>query len=85
MSALLESGNRESVAFVAPETGRKLTHGQFTDHVTVLAGRLAATGVRRGDRIALSMYNGPEIVELITRDHLSRGGGCAVESRLYRG
>ena len=39
-----------------------LTHEQLAALVTELAGRLRSAGVERGDRIALVLPNGPEIV-----------------------
>jgi len=48
-----------------PETGQSLTHGQLATRVETLAQRLAGLGVRRGDRVALALPNGPDIVLLL--------------------
>ena len=53
---------RPSPAIVCPEDQLSLTHEQLAALVTELAGRLRSAGVERGDRIALVLPNGPEIV-----------------------
>jgi oxalate---CoA ligase len=62
LSALLSQS--DAPALIIGEDGQKLTHAQFADRVEVLAGRLAAAGVHRGDRVALVMPNSPELVQL---------------------
>src|SRR5258708_16991857 len=52
-------------ALVVPEDGQVLTYGQVADRVAILAGSLAAAGVRRGDRVALTLPNGPDMVLLL--------------------
>jgi acyl-CoA synthetase (AMP-forming)/AMP-acid ligase II len=63
LSALLEGGP-DAVALVVGEDGSVLSYGQLADRVQTLAGRLAAAGVHRGDRVALSMRDGPEYIQL---------------------
>jgi oxalate---CoA ligase len=60
---LLRGGTAQSL--VTPDDETVLTHAQFAAHVESLAGRLAQAGVRRGDRVALVVSAGPEIVELV--------------------
>jgi acyl-CoA synthetase (AMP-forming)/AMP-acid ligase II len=52
----------EATALIAPETGRRWTYGALRSQVTTLAARLADLGVGRGDRVAIVLPNGPEIV-----------------------
>ena len=49
-------------ALVCPDDGLSLTHEDVASLVTELAGRLATAGVQKGDRIAIVLPNGPEIV-----------------------
>jgi oxalate---CoA ligase len=65
LTALLEGNDPRGAAFVTPEDGKVLTYAHMADRIEVLAGRLAGIGVRRGDRVALTLANGPEFVELI--------------------
>ena len=62
LTALLDGG--DAPALIVGEDGQTLTHPQLASRVETLAGRLAAAGVRRGDRVALSLPNGPEYIEL---------------------
>jgi len=62
LSALLERS--DAPALVIGEDGHTLTHAQLADRIEVVAGRLAAAGVHRGDRVALVMPNGPEFIQL---------------------
>ncbi|MGA8296997.1 MAG: AMP-binding protein [Acidimicrobiales bacterium] len=65
LDALFEQAPGARIAFVSPEHGRSLTYAQAAEHVVALSGQLAAAGVRRGDRVAISMPNSPEFVELL--------------------
>jgi oxalate---CoA ligase len=62
LNVLLEG--EDTPALIVGEDGRTLTYPQLASRVETLAGRLAAAGVRRGDRVALSLPNGPEYIEL---------------------
>jgi oxalate---CoA ligase len=53
---------RSSPALVCPDDQLSLTHDTLASLVTELAGRLRSAGVERGDRIAIVLPNGPEIV-----------------------
>ncbi len=65
LSALLARGDPSSPAFIVPEDGQVLTYAQLAARIETLAGRLAGAGVRRGDRVALTLPNGPEFVLLL--------------------
>ena len=49
-------------ALICPEDGLTLTHEDVAGLVTELGGRLCSAGVERGDRVAIILPNGPEIV-----------------------
>src|SRR5690242_3231943 len=63
LSAILEHPDGPSL--VVPEDGQVLTYGQLADRVGSLAGSLAAAGVGRGDRVALTLPNGPDMVQVL--------------------
>lgn len=65
MAALLAGGDPASPALIVPDTGEILTYAQIASQVETLAQRLAGLGVRRGDRVALSLPNGPDVVLLL--------------------
>ncbi len=65
LSALLARGEPSRPAFVVPESGHVLTYAQLAARVETLAQRLAGVGVRRGDRVALTLPNGPDFVLLL--------------------
>ncbi|HEX5295212.1 MAG TPA: acyl--CoA ligase [Streptosporangiaceae bacterium] len=65
LSALLETGAGPAAAFVTPEDGVTISYAQLADRVEALARGLAGAGVRRGDRVALTLPNGPEFVQII--------------------
>src|SRR5258707_1865585 len=63
LTAILDHPDRP--ALVVPEDGLVLTYGQVADRVASRAGSLAAAGVGRGDRVALTLPNGPDMVLLL--------------------
>jgi acyl-CoA synthetase (AMP-forming)/AMP-acid ligase II len=65
LSALLDRGEPSSPAFVIPENGQVLTYAQVTAGIDSLARQLAGLGVRRGDRVALTLPNSPDFVLLL--------------------
>jgi acyl-CoA synthetase (AMP-forming)/AMP-acid ligase II len=65
LSALLDSGEPSAVALIAPEDGQMLTYAQLASRIEALARLLAGAGVRRGDRVAVALPNGPECIELL--------------------
>jgi oxalate---CoA ligase len=65
LTALLARGEAGRPALIVPDSGQILTYAQTRDRVEALAQRLAGLGVRRGDRVALSLPNGPDFVLLL--------------------
>ena len=65
LTELLAGGDAEHPALIVPDNGEVLTYAQTAARVESLAQRLAGTGVRRGDRVALALPNGPEVVLLL--------------------
>lgn len=65
LGALLARGEPSRPAFIVPEDGQVLTYAQVADAIEALARRLAGAGVRRGDRVALALPNGPDLVLLL--------------------
>jgi acyl-CoA synthetase (AMP-forming)/AMP-acid ligase II len=65
LGALLARGEPSRPAFVVPESGQVLTYAQAAARIETLAGQLAGVGVRRGDRVALTLPNGPDFVLLL--------------------
>jgi acyl-CoA synthetase (AMP-forming)/AMP-acid ligase II len=62
---LLTPRSGESTALIIPETGDRLTTTQLAGHVDDAARQLAGIGIKRGDRVALALPNGPEFIELL--------------------
>src|ERR1700761_3440994 len=65
LTTLLERGNAASPALVVPDAGLVLTYAQVATRTDTLARRVAALGVRRGDRVAFALPNGPDLVLLL--------------------
>jgi oxalate---CoA ligase len=65
LTAVLTAGNPASPALIVPDGGEVLTYAQVASQVDTLARRLAGLGVRRGDRVAMSLPNGPDVVLLL--------------------
>ena len=65
LAALLAGGEAGNPALIVPDSGEVLTYTQVAARVEALAQRLAGLGVRRGDRIALALPNGPDVVLLL--------------------
>jgi acyl-CoA synthetase (AMP-forming)/AMP-acid ligase II len=65
LSVLMDQSARSDRAFVVPESGQVLSYGQVADRIEALAACLAGAGVRRGDRVALAMPNGPDLLMLL--------------------
>ena len=57
------AGSPDQTAVVSPETATRLTYAELRRQSADLAEALAASGIRRGDRVALALPNGiPAIV-----------------------
>ncbi|MGN6794790.1 MAG: AMP-binding protein [Streptosporangiaceae bacterium] len=63
LNAILDGS--DGPALVVPEDGQVLTRQQLAARVESLAGCLAAAGVGRGDRVALTLPNGPDMVQVL--------------------
>lgn len=59
---LLEAAPGASIAIVIPETGVRVTYESLRRQVFMAADGLAASGIRRGDRVALALPNGPAVI-----------------------
>ena len=65
LNAILDHPDLGRPALIVPDSGQVLTYAQLADRVEAAGGRLAAAGVRRGDRVALTLPNGPDFVLLL--------------------
>jgi len=65
LTALLAGGEAGHPALIVPDSGEVLSYTQVAARVEALAQRLAGLGVRRGDRVALALPNGPDVVLLL--------------------
>ena len=65
LSAVWTAGEAGCPALVSPDDGAVLTFDELAGRVEELAGKIRALGVERGDRVALVLANGPEIVQLL--------------------
>jgi acyl-CoA synthetase (AMP-forming)/AMP-acid ligase II len=65
LADLLAAAPHDAPAIVCPEDGSARTYGDLKDSIGREAGLLAAAGVERGDRVALVLKNGPEIIETV--------------------
>src|SRR5579871_1323418 len=62
LRAILAGAPDGATALIAPETDRRWSYDDLRTQVHELAAHLAALGIRRGDRVAIVLPNGPEIV-----------------------
>jgi acyl-CoA synthetase (AMP-forming)/AMP-acid ligase II len=62
LRAILAQAPDQATALIAPETERAWDYGALRAQVAALAAQLAAVGIGRGDRVAVVLPNGPEIV-----------------------
>jgi acyl-CoA synthetase (AMP-forming)/AMP-acid ligase II len=58
-------GSSQHPALICPDDGTVVPHNELATSVHRLAGLLAGLGVRRGQRVAIVMRSGPEVVELL--------------------
>jgi oxalate---CoA ligase len=65
LTELLARGRPHQPALIVPDSAEVLTYAQVASRVEALAQRLADLTVRRGDRVALALPNGPDIVLLL--------------------
>jgi oxalate---CoA ligase len=62
--AVLREGSGHP-ALISPDDGTSISHGELAGAVLRLAGQLAGLGVGPGQRVAMVLPNGPEVVELL--------------------
>jgi oxalate---CoA ligase len=62
--AILREGSGHP-ALISPDDGTAISHGELASAVLRLAGQLAGLGMAPGQRIAMVLPNGPEVVELL--------------------
>ena len=65
LNAILDHPGQGRPALVVPDDGQVLTYGQLARRVGDLAGSLAAAGVGRGDRVAFTLPNGPDVIQIL--------------------
>src|SRR5262245_46263991 len=65
LSAILDHSDPASPALIVPDDGQVQSYGQLAARVGQLAGCLAAAGVRSGDRVAFTLPNGPDVVQIL--------------------
>jgi acyl-CoA synthetase (AMP-forming)/AMP-acid ligase II len=56
--SLLHAAPPQRTAVIVPETGARLTYAALDAQVMAVAGAFAASGIGRGDRVALALPNG---------------------------
>ena len=59
---LLHAAPGSKVALVIPETGARITYESLRRQVSAAADALAGAGIRRGDRVAMALPNGPAVI-----------------------
>jgi acyl-CoA synthetase (AMP-forming)/AMP-acid ligase II len=62
LHALLASGNSFHPALVVPEDGPAVPYGSLCNQVERLAATLQSLGIGRGDRVAMALPNGIEVI-----------------------
>ncbi|HEX9064500.1 MAG TPA: AMP-binding protein [Streptosporangiaceae bacterium] len=65
LRSILEHDDPSRPALIVPDDGQVLSYGQLAGNVAQLASGLAAAGAQRGDRIAFTLPNGPEVVQVL--------------------
>jgi len=65
LAAVFSAGEAAAAALVCPDDGSSIAFGELAERVDSLARALRGLGVERGDRVAMALPNGPEIVELL--------------------
>ncbi len=65
LSAILDQPDLARPALIVPEDGEVMSYGQLADRVWHLAGCLASAGVMRGDRVAFTLPNCPDVVQIL--------------------
>jgi acyl-CoA synthetase (AMP-forming)/AMP-acid ligase II len=61
--ALLDAGS--APALVCADDGARTSYAELVEHADAVAGRLRSLGIERGDRVALVIPDGPDLVPLL--------------------
>ncbi len=65
LTAILDHPEPGRPALVVPDDATVVTYGELAWRVEHLAGCLAAAGVRRADRVAFTLPNGPDVIQIL--------------------
>jgi oxalate---CoA ligase len=65
LGELLSASDPARPALIVPEDHAAVSYAQLADRVEALTQRLTGLGVRPGDRVALALPNGPDLVLLL--------------------
>jgi oxalate---CoA ligase len=65
LNAIVAHPDPARPALIVPEDDEVLSYGQLAERVRYLAGCLASAGIRRGDRVAFTLPNGPDVVQIL--------------------
>lgn len=71
LAGLLRTKKPRHPAIISPDDGRVVTFGLLQQRVASVAADLHSAGVRRGDRVAIVLPNGPEFLDVILAVMLS--------------
>src|SRR5919106_4377453 len=76
------AGSAGRTAIVLPETGARVTYAGLRQQVEAAAEALAAAGIRRGDRVAMTLPNG--LAAIVSFLAAPTGGTAAPLNPAYR-
>ena len=83
LSELLEQAPADKIAIILPEQDIRVTYAALRAQVLAVAEQLAAAGVRRGDRVALSVAERPA-GDRVVSGRVGRRDGRSAEPRVQR-
>src|SRR5881628_1497626 len=59
---LLNAAPGGNIAIIIPESGARITYEALRRQVAAAADAFARAGIRRGDRVAIALSNGPSVI-----------------------
>jgi acyl-CoA synthetase (AMP-forming)/AMP-acid ligase II len=65
LAHLIDTAGGGLAAVWADEGGRRVSYDEFAADVNALAGKLSASGIRRGDRVAIVLPSGPQFIRFL--------------------
>jgi acyl-CoA synthetase (AMP-forming)/AMP-acid ligase II len=65
LAHLIDKTGGRLAAVWADEGGRRVSYDEFAADVNALAGKLSASGIRHGDRVAIVLPNGPQFIRFL--------------------